>query len=48
MKLVEVPEFCIRIIPTAPSLFSIPKLHLNRNNVRALNQGKVCYRVCAI
>ncbi|ONH96837.1 hypothetical protein PRUPE_7G155300 [Prunus persica] len=41
MKLVEVPEFCIRIIPTAPSLFSIPKLHLNRNNVRALNQGGI-------
>ncbi|VVA09728.1 PREDICTED: nucleolar [Prunus dulcis] len=41
MKLVEVPEFCIRIIPTAPSLFSIPKLHLNRNNVRALNQDGI-------
>ncbi|CAB4287669.1 unnamed protein product [Prunus armeniaca] len=41
MKLVEIPEFCIRIIPTAPSLFSLPKLHLNRNNVRALNQGGI-------
>ncbi|XP_009347539.2 nucleolar protein 6 isoform X1 [Pyrus x bretschneideri] len=41
VKLVEVPEFCVRIIPTAPSLFNIPKLHLERNNVRALNQGGV-------
>ncbi|KAK9948609.1 hypothetical protein M0R45_004177 [Rubus argutus] len=31
-KLVEVPGFFVRIIPTAPSLFSIPKLNLQRSN----------------
>ncbi|KMT09405.1 hypothetical protein BVRB_6g128810 isoform B [Beta vulgaris subsp. vulgaris] len=35
----SLPGFCIRIIPTATSLFSIPKLNAKRNNVRALNQG---------
>lgn len=39
-KLVEVPGFFVRIIPTAPSLFSIPKLNLQRSNVRVLNEGK--------
>lgn len=36
----SLPGFCIRIIPTATSLFSIPKLNAKRNNVRALNQGQ--------
>ena len=35
----NLPGFFIRIIPTAASLFSIPKLIARRNNVRALNQG---------
>ncbi|PON74894.1 Nrap protein [Parasponia andersonii] len=41
MKLVEVPGFVVRLIPTATSLFSISKLNLERNNVRALNQGGI-------
>lgn len=40
-KLVEVPGFFVRIIPTAPSLFSIPKLNLQRSNVRVLNEGGI-------
>uniref|UniRef100_A0A6P4ACI0 nucleolar protein 6 isoform X1 n=1 Tax=Ziziphus jujuba TaxID=326968 RepID=A0A6P4ACI0_ZIZJJ len=38
-KVVEIPGFSVRIIPTATSLFNISKLNLERNNVRALNQG---------
>ncbi|KAG7990196.1 hypothetical protein I3843_02G012900 [Carya illinoinensis] len=41
MELVEVPEFFVRIIPTAKSLFDIKKLNLKRNNVRALNHGGI-------
>lgn len=45
------PEFFVRIIPTiAASFFSVSKLNLKRNNIRALHQGilfifhfKVCY-----
>ncbi|XP_057529291.1 uncharacterized protein LOC130807910 isoform X1 [Amaranthus tricolor] len=37
----NLPGFFIRIIPTAASLFSIPKLIARRNNVRALNQEGV-------
>ena len=39
MKLVEAPGFVVRLVPTATSLFNILKLNLERNNVRALNQG---------
>ena len=39
MKLVEAPGFVVRLVPTATSLFNISKLNLERNNVRALNQG---------
>ncbi|KAI3902275.1 hypothetical protein MKW92_046280 [Papaver armeniacum] len=35
----EIPGFCIRLIPTATSLFSVPKLNLARSNVRALDKG---------
>ncbi|WCJ24913.1 Nucleolar protein 6 [Euphorbia peplus] len=38
-KLVEVPEFFVRIIPTARNLFNVSKLDLKRNNIRALKQG---------
>ncbi|XP_044469095.1 nucleolar protein 6 [Mangifera indica] len=38
---VEAPGIYVRIIPTAASLFSISKLNLNRNNVRAVNQDGV-------
>lgn len=38
-KLVEVPGVFARIIPSALSLFSIPKLNLNRNNIHTPNQG---------
>lgn len=37
----NLPGFSVRIIPTATSLFSIPKLIATRNNVRALNQDGV-------
>ncbi|KAL6227171.1 hypothetical protein ACLB2K_001130 [Fragaria x ananassa] len=40
-KLVALPGFFVRIIPTAPSLFSIPKLNLQRNNVRAVSKGGI-------
>jgi U3 small nucleolar RNA-associated protein 22 len=40
-KLAEVPGFFVRIIPTAKSLFNAAKLDLKRNNVRALNQGRI-------
>ncbi|KAJ4714403.1 nucleolar protein 6 [Melia azedarach] len=41
VKPVEAPGFFVRIIPTATSLFSISKLNLNRNNVRAYNRGGI-------
>ncbi|KAJ7944284.1 Nucleolar protein 6 [Quillaja saponaria] len=41
VKPVDVPGFCVRLIPTATSLFNISKLSLKRNNIRALNQGTV-------
>ncbi|XP_027117353.1 uncharacterized protein [Coffea arabica] len=41
VKLSQNVKFVVRIIPTASSLFSISKLNLGRNNVRALNQGDV-------
>ncbi|PSR88048.1 Nucleolar protein [Actinidia chinensis var. chinensis] len=41
MKLVESPQLLVRIIPTATSVFNVSKLNLDRNNVRALNQGGV-------
>ncbi|KAM7251230.1 hypothetical protein ACFE04_023113 [Oxalis oulophora] len=37
-KSAEVPGFCVRIIPTATSLFNVSKLNLSRNNVRAVNK----------
>ncbi|XP_050228407.1 uncharacterized protein LOC126677694 [Mercurialis annua] len=37
-KLVEVPGFFVRIIPTAKLLLNVSKLDLKRNNIRALNQ----------
>lgn len=40
-KSVEAPGIFIRIIPTATSLFSIPKLNLKRNNVRAFSEGSM-------
>ncbi|GMN52484.1 hypothetical protein TIFTF001_021617 [Ficus carica] len=42
-KLVEAPGFFVRLIPTATSLFSIQKLNLERNNVRALNHGGISH-----
>ncbi|KAL3525384.1 hypothetical protein ACH5RR_013756 [Cinchona calisaya] len=41
VRLSENAKFVVRIIPTASSLFSMSKLKLERNNVRALNQGDV-------
>ncbi|CAK9152397.1 unnamed protein product [Ilex paraguariensis] len=41
VKLFENPGLVVRIIPTATSLFSVAKLNLERNNVRAVNQGDV-------
>ncbi|KAK7307534.1 hypothetical protein VNO77_40695 [Canavalia gladiata] len=38
-KLVEVPGFSIRIIPSAMSIFSISKLNLKRNNIHNLSHG---------
>ncbi|GAB2279548.1 hypothetical protein Dimus_014191 [Dionaea muscipula] len=37
----EIPAFCVRIIPTATSLFSLAKLNATRNNIRALQKGDV-------
>lgn len=37
-EVAKVHNFSVRIIPTATSLFSIPKLNAMRNNVRAVNQ----------
>ncbi|CAL1360812.1 unnamed protein product [Linum trigynum] len=34
----EAPEFFVRVIPTAKSLFDVSRLDLRRNNIRALNQ----------
>ncbi|GFY86381.1 hypothetical protein Acr_05g0000200 [Actinidia rufa] len=41
MKLIESPQLVVRTIPTATSVFNVSKLNLDRNNVRALNQGGV-------
>ncbi|KAF5958281.1 hypothetical protein HYC85_005506 [Camellia sinensis] len=41
LKVVESPIFVVRIIPTATSVFNVSKLNMERNNVRALNQGGV-------
>ncbi|GLT39138.1 hypothetical protein SLA2020_133450 [Shorea laevis] len=41
VNLTEAPGFIVRLIPTATSLFTISKLNLNRNNVRAHNIGGV-------
>lgn len=38
-KLVEVPGFFVRIIPSAKVLFSILKLNMKRNNIHNLNNG---------
>ncbi|XP_027359754.1 nucleolar protein 6 [Abrus precatorius] len=38
-KLVDVPGFFVRIIPSAMSIFSIKKLNLKRNNIHNLNHG---------
>ncbi|KAK4262169.1 hypothetical protein QN277_027756 [Acacia crassicarpa] len=38
-KLAEVPGACIRIIPSAKSLFNISRLNLSRNNIHTPNQG---------
>ncbi|KAL6952076.1 hypothetical protein U1Q18_040932 [Sarracenia purpurea var. burkii] len=40
-KLIGSPGFLLRIIPTATSIFNVSKLNLDRNNIRALNQGGV-------
>ncbi|CAL5371205.1 unnamed protein product [Camellia sinensis] len=41
LKVLESPIFVVRIIPTATSVFNVSKLNMERNNVRALNQGGV-------
>ncbi|ESW28940.1 hypothetical protein PHAVU_002G030700 [Phaseolus vulgaris] len=38
-KLVEVPGFFVRIIPSAKAIFSIAKLNLKRNNIHNLSNG---------
>ncbi|KAK9164157.1 hypothetical protein Syun_005059 [Stephania yunnanensis] len=38
-ELEEIPEFSIRIIPVATSLFDVSKLKLSRSNLRAFSQG---------
>ncbi|KAK9165520.1 hypothetical protein Scep_000711 [Stephania cephalantha] len=38
-ELEEIPEFSIRIIPVATSLFDVSKLTLSRSNLRAFSQG---------
>ena len=40
-KLVEVPGFFVRIIPSAKAIFSTAKLNLKRNNIHNLSNG-VC------
>ncbi|GMH24573.1 hypothetical protein Nepgr_026416 [Nepenthes gracilis] len=37
----EIAGFSVRLIPTATSLFSITKLNVTRNNIRALQKGDV-------
>lgn len=34
-------DFTVRIIPTATSLFCTSKLNLGRNNVRAVEEGRL-------
>lgn len=41
MKHDDLPRFSVKIIPVATSVFSVPKLDLKRNNVRALSEGIV-------
>ncbi|KAI8019409.1 Nucleolar protein 6 [Camellia lanceoleosa] len=43
LKVVESPIFVVRVIPTATSVFNVSKLNMERNNVRALNQGGVLH-----
>lgn len=38
-KLVDVDGFFVRIIPSAMSIFSIPKLNMTRNNIHNSNNG---------
>ncbi|XP_014521309.1 nucleolar protein 6 isoform X1 [Vigna radiata var. radiata] len=38
-KLVEVPGFFVRIIPSAKAIFSIAKLNMKRNNIHNLSNG---------
>ncbi|KAG2376103.1 uncharacterized protein HKW66_Vig0157430 [Vigna angularis] len=38
-KLVEVPGFFVRIIPSAKAIFSVAKLNLKRNNIHNLSNG---------
>ncbi|KAK7309292.1 hypothetical protein RJT34_05888 [Clitoria ternatea] len=38
-KLVEVPGFFVRIVPSAMAIFSIAKLNMKRNNIHNLNNG---------
>ncbi|RDX99089.1 Nucleolar protein 6, partial [Mucuna pruriens] len=38
-KLVEVPGFFVRIIPSAKAIFSVLKLNLKRNNIHNLSNG---------
>jgi len=38
-KLVEVPGFFVRIIPSAKAIFSIAKLNLKRSNIHNLSDG---------
>lgn len=38
-RLAGLPEFLIRLIPSAKSLLNAPKLNLERNNVRGVNHG---------
>ncbi|WOK92270.1 nucleolar protein 6 isoform X1 [Canna indica] len=47
LKIAELPDLFIRIIPTAISLFSISKLSFSRNNVRACTQATPKYN-CSI
>ncbi|EPS66252.1 hypothetical protein M569_08520, partial [Genlisea aurea] len=42
-KLIDNTAFCVRIIPTATSLFTISKLNLGRSNIRAVSQATPKY-----
>lgn len=43
-KVDNVPGFCIRIIPSATSLFDVAKLSMSRNNVRSVTTGNaICF-----